>query len=251
MCFSSVTAAEQIRNNQLADGRKRDDQSGGAGRPREGDREYRCRCRARCGWKSSPRWRLSGVFDDRQAKTRYHPFPASGPCRRDRSVRSDAGMCSRGMPSPSSVTETRANSIGHGAAVTRTLLPAPPYLIAFSIRFWKELGELVLMPDDRCVEGLEIELNGDDRCRWPGGASRSATVPMTCLQRDVFVGRRVLVHFNARQGQQVVDDPRHAVGLVLHQVEKPVLRIGIPTGRAAKGFDESDQRREGGCAARG
>ena len=54
----------------------------------------------------------------------------------------------------------------------------------------------------------------------------------------------MLVHLDARQRHQVVDQARHARRLVLHDLEEALARRRVLVGRAAQGLDEADQRRE-------
>ena len=52
----------------------------------------------------------------------------------------------------------------------------------------------------------------------------------------------VFVQFDARQGQKVIDQATHALGLAVHDLEEPVPRLGVIARRTAHGLDEACQR---------
>ena len=52
-------------------------------------------------------------------------------------------------------------------------------------------------------------------------------------------------HFDPRQRQQIVDQPRHARRLLSHDAEETLARLGIVFGRALQRIDEAGQRRSG------
>ena len=54
----------------------------------------------------------------------------------------------------------------------------------------------------------------------------------------------VLLLLDARQRQQVVDQPRHAASLLAHDGEKLVARLGVVVRRALQRFDETEHRGE-------
>ena len=49
---------------------------------------------------------------------------------------------------------------------------------------------------------------------------------------DGGAGPQMLLLLDMRQGQQIVDQPRHAPALIAHDREKPVPRHGVRAGRA-------------------
>ncbi len=52
------------------------------------------------------------------------------------------------------------------------------------------------------------------------------------------------VEFDPRQRQQIVDQARHAGGLRLHDLEKPLARRGVVAGRTLQRLDETRQGRQ-------
>ena len=63
-------------------------------------------------------------------------------------------------------------------------------------------------------------------------------------QIDRRIGTAVRVELDARQRQQIVDQPRHAPRLLLHDGEEAIARLGVVAGRALQGLDEAGQRRQ-------
>ena len=49
---------------------------------------------------------------------------------------------------------------------------------------------------------------------------------------------------NPRQRQKTVDEALHAVGLALHNAQKPLARLDIFSGRGLQRFDKARQRGE-------
>ncbi|HEX7968474.1 MAG TPA: hypothetical protein VF502_09655, partial [Stellaceae bacterium] len=64
------------------------------------------------------------------------------------------------------------------------------------------------------------------------------------LDVDTVGRRHMLVHLDARQRQQIVDQPRHALRLLGHDGEEAVARRGVVARRAAQRLDESGERGE-------
>ena len=52
------------------------------------------------------------------------------------------------------------------------------------------------------------------------------------------------LELDARERQEVVDQPRHAVGLRLHDVEEPLARLRVVAGGTLQRLDEAGQRGE-------
>ncbi len=50
--------------------------------------------------------------------------------------------------------------------------------------------------------------------------------------------------FDARQRQQIVDQPRHAGRLRMHDAEEALARLGVVLGRPLQRIDEARQRRQ-------
>ncbi len=64
---------------------------------------------------------------------------------------------------------------------------------------------------------------------------------------DDLVGRQMRLHLDPAERQQIVDQPRHAAGLLGHDVEKAFLGFGVLAGGPLQGLDEADQRGERGA----
>lgn len=62
---------------------------------------------------------------------------------------------------------------------------------------------------------------------------------------DPLRRRHVDAQLDARERQEVVDQPRHAQGLHPHDAEEALPRLGVVPGRALQGLDEAEQRSEG------
>ena len=58
---------------------------------------------------------------------------------------------------------------------------------------------------------------------------------------DRRVGTAVRIEFDPRQRQQVVDQAGHAAGLLLHDREEALARLGIFARRALQGLDEAQE----------
>ena len=63
-------------------------------------------------------------------------------------------------------------------------------------------------------------------------------------QIDRLIGAAVRVELDARQRQQVVDQPRHAERLLLHDGEKALARLGVVARRTLQRLDKAEQRCE-------
>ena len=63
-------------------------------------------------------------------------------------------------------------------------------------------------------------------------------------QIDRRIGAAMRIEFDARQRQQIVDQPRHAPRLLLHDGEEALARLGVVARRALQGLDEAGQRGE-------
>ena len=75
----------------------------------------------------------------------------------------------------------------------------------------------------------------------PAFISSASTTPSSTGARSRGGRRRVLVQLDARQRQQVLDQARHALGLLLHDRRKRSLRLGVVARRPPQGLDEADQ----------
>src|SRR5208282_843110 len=64
-------------------------------------------------------------------------------------------------------------------------------------------------------------------------------------QIDRRIGAAVRVEFDARQREQIVDEPRHAARLLLHDGEEALARLGIIARRALQSFDEAGKGGKG------
>ncbi len=65
-------------------------------------------------------------------------------------------------------------------------------------------------------------------------------------QIDRRIGPPVRIEFDARQRQQIVDQPRHAARLLLHDRQKTLARLGVVARRTLQRLDEAGQRRKRG-----
>ena len=63
-------------------------------------------------------------------------------------------------------------------------------------------------------------------------------------QVDQRIGPAVRIQLDPRQRQQVVDQPRHAPRLLLHDGEEALPRLGVVARRALQGLDEAGKRRQ-------
>ena len=66
------------------------------------------------------------------------------------------------------------------------------------------------------------------------------------VEVDALGQRQVLAHLHARQRQQIVDQPRHALGLLAHDLEEALARLRVVLGRPLQRLDEAAQRGQRG-----
>ncbi len=65
-------------------------------------------------------------------------------------------------------------------------------------------------------------------------------------KRHPALRQHVLVELDARQRQQILDQPRHPRRLSVHDREKPLARLGVVARRAAQSLDKAGQGGERG-----
>ena len=97
---------------------------------------------------------------------------------------------------------------GGAAAATSTAVPGAPYLIALSIRFWNTWASSSASP---CTGGRSArQLERDPHAARRGALlERVGDAPARTFARSTApVGGAVLVHLDARQRQQILDQPR-------------------------------------------
>ena len=110
-------------------------------------------------------------------------------------------------------------------------VPRRPYLMALSSRFWNTCASSSASPSTRGSAGRQLE---HDAHVARGGAQleRVGDAAAARCARSTRVGRRdVLVHLDARQRQQIVDQPRHALRLLAHDGEEALARRGVVARR--------------------
>src|SRR5207344_267761 len=61
---------------------------------------------------------------------------------------------------------------------------------------------------------------------------------------DLLIGPQMLPQLNTRKREQVIDQPRHAIGLHVHDVEEALPCRGIVARWPLQRFDETRKRRE-------
>ncbi len=71
--------------------------------------------------------------------------------------------------------------------------------------------------------------------------SPAQTAPSSFAQVGLPFGRSVLLHFDTRQRQQILDQARHARRLFFHDRQKALLGLAVVGGRSAQGLDKADQ----------
>ena len=107
------------------------------------------------------------------------------------------------------------------ATDTSTWPPRWPYLIAFSIRFSRHPQELVAVARPRS-RGSGGRVRAPARRPAPAASGRKVSdhLPRDAGEIDRRRRAAVLAHLDARQRQQVVDQPRHALRLLAHDAEE-------------------------------
>ncbi len=115
--------------------------------------------------------------------------------------------------------------LGLDASAHPTLPPPSPYLTAFSIRFSSSAQKLVAGRRARCT-GSSGSSACDRRRRAPSPAASACRPSARAMAaRSTRVRRgNVEPHLDARQRQEIVDQPRHALRLLAHDVEKALPR---------------------------
>jgi len=73
---------------------------------------------------------------------------------------------------------------------------------------------------------------------------RVGEVTQQRAQRDAPLRYHMLVEFDPRQRQQVLDQPDHPGGLLVHDRKKSLARLGILARRASQSFDKPGQSRQ-------
>jgi hypothetical protein len=111
--------------------------------------------------------------------------------------------------------------------------------MAFCTRFSKSRMSSSLSPRTGRVAGARVDLDGH-ALRLGEGPERVADMAQELDEVDHRAGPDMLVELDARQGQEVVDQPRHAACLGQHDAEEAVARLGIVAGGPLDRLDEAD-----------
>ena len=101
-----------------------------------------------------------------------------------------------------------------------------------------ELDGLVLMAGhNRFLGALVLQLDVASLCQRGNAFDCGANCQVEVRR---FGRRDVLGLLDAAQGEQVVDEPLHALGLLLHDPEEALLRFGVVARMAAQRFDVAE-----------
>ena len=122
-------------------------------------------------------------------------------------------------------------------------MPLAPYFNAFSIRFSNTRVSSSRSPGTISGSAGAVISTATSRSR-ASVCSPSATWRTIGDEIDRRVGPLMRAQLDARQRKQVVDQPRHAPGLRLHDAEEAFARRRIVARRALQRLDEAGERRE-------
>ena len=110
----------------------------------------------------------------------------------------------------------------------------------------KQLGQFVAIAQDI---GQIVGHGQRDPHAATAGAQRQrlGEIGEERSQRHPRPWHHMLVELDPRQGQEILDEPRHASRLLVHDGKKPLARFGIVARRPEQGVDEAGERRQRGA----